>query len=57
MGVTKSNLIRNAIEHIVTSSQAVAANSCLGLAKVLAGSVEEPTDLSHNKKHLAGYGQ
>ncbi len=57
IGESKSNLIRSAIEHIVTSSSTITANSCLDLAKDLVGSVEGPTDLSHNKKHLAGYGQ
>ncbi len=57
LGESKSNIIRSAIEHVVKSSQAVTANSCLDLANDLAGSVEGPTDLSHNKKHLAGYGQ
>jgi predicted transcriptional regulator len=57
IGESKSNLIRSAIEHIITSSSAITANSCLDLAKDLAGSVEGPTDLSHNKNHFAGYGQ
>jgi len=57
IGESKSSLIRTAIEHIVTSSSAITANSCLDLAKDLVGSVEGPTDLSHNKKHLVGYGQ
>jgi hypothetical protein len=57
MGESKSNLIRSAIEHIVTSNHAMAANSCLDLARDLVGSVEGPPDLSQNKKHLAGYGQ
>ena len=57
IGESKSNLIRTAIEHIITSSSAITANSCLDLAKDLVGSVEGPTDLSHNKKHFAGYGQ
>ncbi len=57
IGESKSNLIRSAIEHIVISSSAITANSCLDLAKDLVGSVEGPTDLSHNKKHLVGYGQ
>ena len=56
IGESKSNLIRSAIEHIVTSNSAITANSCLDLAKDLVGSVEGPTDLSHNKKHLEGYG-
>jgi predicted transcriptional regulator len=57
IGESKSNLIRTAIENIVTSSSAITANSCLDLAKDLVGSVEGPTDLSHNKKHFAGYGE
>ena len=57
MGESKSNLIRTAIEHVVISSSGITANSCLDLAKDLVGSLDGPTDLSHNKKHLAGYGQ
>ncbi len=57
MGESKSNLIRTAIEHIVTSNHDIIFNSCLDLARDLVGSVEGPTDLSHNRKHLAGYGQ
>jgi predicted DNA-binding protein len=57
LGESKSSIVRNAIEHAVTSSQPISDNSCLDLAKDLVGSVEGPTDLSHNKKHLAGYGQ
>ena len=57
IGESKSNLIRSAIEHIVTSNPAITANSCLDLAQDLAGSLEGPTDLSHNKKHFTGYGQ
>ena len=57
MGESKSNLIRSAIEHIVTLNLDITANSCLDLARDLVGSVEGPADLSHNKKHLAGYGQ
>ena len=56
-GESKSNLIRTAIEHIVTSSSAITANSCLDLAKDLVRSVEGPTDLSYNKNHFARYGQ
>jgi hypothetical protein len=54
---TKSALIRAALDHIVKSSEAVTPNSCLDLAKDLIGSVEGPSDLSYNKKHLKGYGR
>ena len=57
MRETKSNLIRTAIEHIVESSEDVTPNSCLDLAEDLMGSVEGPTDLSHNKKYFKGYGR
>ncbi len=54
---SKSALIRAALDHIVKSSEASTPNSCLDLAKDLIGSVEGPTDLSHNIKHLKGYGR
>ena len=57
LGESKSNLIRTAIEHVVISSSAITANSCLDLAMDLVGSAEGPKDLSHNKKYFAGYGQ
>ena len=56
-GESKSDLIRTALESIVTASEAITPNSCLDLAKDIIGSVEGPSDLSYNKKHLKGYGQ
>ena len=56
-GESKSNLIRSAIQSILKSNDAVAPNSCLEMAIDLVGSVEGPSDLSCNKKHLEGYGQ
>jgi len=56
-GESKSNLIRAAIEHVVAADEEVTPNSCLDLAKDLAGCVEGPRDLSHNKRHFKGYGQ
>lgn len=53
---SKSALIRAALDQIVKSNETVTPNSCLDLAKDLIGSVEGPPDLSHNKKHLKGYG-
>jgi hypothetical protein len=53
----KSTLIRAAIESFVNTEQAITSNSCLDLAKDLIGLVEGPPDLSHNKKHLKGYGR
>jgi Arc/MetJ-type ribon-helix-helix transcriptional regulator len=54
---SKSALIRAALDHIVKSSEAITPNSCLDLAKDLSGSVEGPSDLSYNSKHLKGYGR
>jgi predicted DNA-binding protein len=54
-GESKSNLIRTAINSILNASEAVNLNSCLDMAKDLVGSVEGPSDLSCNKKHLKNY--
>jgi len=54
---SKSALIRAALDHIVKSHEKVTPNSCLDLVKDLIGSVEGPSDLSHNKKYLKGYGR
>jgi len=54
-GESKSNLIRTAINSILNASEAVNLNSCLDMAKDLVGSVEGPSDLSCNKKHLINY--
>ena len=54
---SKSALIRAALDHILKSSEAITPNSCLDLAKDLSGSVEGPSDLSYNSKHLKGYGR
>ena len=54
---SKSALIRAALDQIVKSNEAITPNSCLDLAKDLIGSVEGPSDLSHNKKYLKGYGR
>ena len=56
-GESKSDLIRTALESIVNANEAIIPNSCLDLAKDIVGSVEGPSDLSYNKKHLNGYGQ
>ena len=56
-GESKSNLIRAAIESILEINEAIAPNSCLDMAKDLVGSVEGPSDLSCNKRHLKGYGK
>jgi len=54
---SKSALIRAALDQVVESSETVTSNSCLDLAKDLIGTAEGPSDLSHNKKYLKGYGR
>ena len=54
---SKSALIRAALDQMVESSETVTSNSCLDLAKDLIGTAEGPSDLSHNKKYLKGYGR
>jgi Arc/MetJ-type ribon-helix-helix transcriptional regulator len=54
---SKSAVIRSALDHLVESSDAIAPNSCLDLAKDLIGSVEGPSDLSYNNEYLKGYGR
>ena len=56
-GESKSNLIRTAINSILNANETVTPSSCLDMAKDLVGSVEGPSDLSCNKKHLKGYGK
>ncbi|MBR9984425.1 MAG: CopG family transcriptional regulator [Desulfosarcina sp.] len=55
-GESKSNLIRAAIEYVLSMRDNITPNSCLDLAKDLSGSIDGPTDLSFSKKHLEGYG-
>jgi len=56
-GESKSNLIRTAIEYILSARDNITPNSCLDLAKDLSGLVDGPADLSYGKKHMKGYGQ
>ena len=56
-GESKSALIRTALEELATSEDAFQTDSCLDLAKDLLGQADGPSDLSHNKKHMKGYGR
>ena len=49
---SKSAIIRSALDHLVKTSDAVTPNSCLDLAKDLMDTVEGPSDLSYNNRHL-----
>ena len=55
-GVTKSALVRGALEWLVERG-GNGRRSCLDAARDLVGCLEGPTDLSHNKKRLRGFGQ
>ena len=55
-GATRSELIREAIERFLHEASAH-PESCLARASDLVGSVDGPADLSHNKKHMDGFGR
>lgn len=52
---TRSELVREAIEALAKAGGR--RPSVTALAADLVGSVDGPTDLSTNRKHLAGYGK
>ena len=54
-GASRSAVIREALERLLDDATAH-PDSCLALASDLIGSFEGPADLSHNKKHLEGFG-
>jgi metal-responsive CopG/Arc/MetJ family transcriptional regulator len=55
-GISRSALIRDAVEAYVAGGSG-RRESILMVVADLVGSVEGPADLSHNKKHLKGFGQ
>ena len=55
-GVSKSAVIREAIERYLSGGAQPAKGSFGALARNLAGCVEGPPDLSSNAEHLKGYG-
>ena len=56
-GESRSALLREAIETVITGENYIQDGSCLDLAKDLAGCAQGPEDLSFNKKRMIGYGQ
>ena len=54
-GSSKSKLIRDALERMVATGCGRKC-SCLSMASDLIGCVDGPSDLSHNKKHMKGFG-
>lgn len=55
--VSKSTILREAIDSYLNREGGPRAGSCLALARDLAGRVAGSGDLSFNKKHLVGYGR
>ena len=55
--VSKSVVIRDALEAYLAQEDEVDPSSFLESARDLCGSVDGPEDLSTNPKHLDGYGQ
>ncbi len=49
-------MIREAAERLLAAAPD-AAGSCLAMASDLIGCVDGPTDLSHGKKHMRGFGR
>jgi predicted transcriptional regulator len=56
-GTSKSELVREALEALLTRKRSVRKASALALAKDLAGCVAGPGDLSVNKDYLKDYGR
>jgi len=56
-GTSKSDLVRTALRAYFAAEGTGRPGSCLDLAGDLIGSVEGPSDLSVNKKHLKGFGK
>ena len=52
-GASRSALVREALELLAKGKR----RSVAALAGDLVGSIEGPTDLATNKKHMAGYGK
>jgi len=55
--VSKSSLVRRAIEKMLDADVTAVRGSFLELAGDLVGSVDGPEDLSYNPKYLAGFGK
>ena len=54
--LTKSALVREALESYLPGADVAVEGSFLELAGDLVGCVEGPGDLSHNPKRMRGYG-
>ena len=57
LGVSKSQLVRDALESYLQTGGAVEGPSCYDLSRDLAGWVEGPPDLSTNPKYFEDFGR
>ena len=56
-GISKSEIIRNALNEYFDKDDLDKQGTFLSLASDLAGSADGPADLSTNKDHFSGYGR
>ena len=56
-GVSKSQVVREALVDYFAENKSDKQGSFFDLAKDLAGSVQGPADLSSGRHHLTGYGK
>ncbi len=56
-GISKSAMVRDALEAFLKGNGRVRAGSALELAKDLAGCLAGPGDLSSNRKYMKGFGR
>lgn len=56
-GVSKSSVVRRALEAALARDRTPRARSFATLAHGLAGCVSGPVDLARNPRHLRGYGR
>ena len=56
-GVSKSALVREALECFLANGRVVKRKSALDLLGDLCGCIEGPGDLSTNPEHMRGYGR
>jgi hypothetical protein len=57
MGVTRSNMVREAVAVYIASGKVGRGKSCLDLAGDIIGCSEGPADLSTDSKYLDGFGE
>jgi len=56
-GVNCSELVRRAVEELLSAGQKPAAGSCLSRAGALAGCLKGTRDMATHPRHMEGFGQ